>query len=141
MEYYVPMLWALELCGVSTGTGSASRSFFGDFLLAGIRFGFRTGFVPGLVPLVSSRWNMKSAGEHPTVIDNHLSTEVASYRVAGPFPFPRLQCSPFGVIPKKLQPGKWHLILDLSSPEDHSVNAGVIGISPPVISPSSGRNH
>ena len=91
MEYYVPMLWALELCGVSTGTGSASRSFFGDFLLAGIRFGFRTGFVPGLVPLVSSRWNMKSAGEHPTVIDDYLGKAVASYWVAGPFlspPFP-----------------------------------------------------
>ena len=29
------------------------------------------------------------------------------------------------VIPKKLQPGKWRLILDLSSPEDHSVNAGI----------------
>ena len=62
------------------------------------------------------------------MIDDYLGTEVASYRVAGPFPsppFPRLQCSPFGVIPKKLQPGKWRLILDLSSPEDHSVNAGI----------------
>ena len=99
-----------------------------EFVLDGIRFGFRTGFVPGLVPLISSRRNMKSASEHATVIDNYLGTEVASYRVAGPFPsppFPRLQCSRFGVIPKKLQPGKWRLILDLSSPEDHSVNAGI----------------
>ena len=62
------------------------------------------------------------------MIDEYLGTEVASYRVAGPFPsppFPRLQSSPFGVIPQKLQPGKCHLILDLPSPEDHSVNAGI----------------
>ena len=33
--------------------------------------------------------------------------------------------SPFGVIPKKHHPGKWYLILDLSSPEGHSVNDGI----------------
>ncbi len=33
-----------------------------------------------------------------------------------------LHISPFGVIPKKHQLGKWRLILDLSSPHGHSVN-------------------
>jgi hypothetical protein len=33
--------------------------------------------------------------------------------------------SKFGVIPKKYQPGKWRLILDLSSPQGHSVNDGI----------------
>ena len=33
----------------------------------------------------------------------------------------------FGVIPKRHQPGKWHLILDLSSPAGHSVNDGIAG--------------
>ncbi len=30
-----------------------------------------------------------------------------------------------GVIPKKHQPGKWRLIVDLSSPEGHSTNDGI----------------
>ena len=35
--------------------------------------------------------------------------------------------SRFGVIPKRHQPGKWPLILDLSSPAGHSVNDGIGG--------------
>ena len=31
----------------------------------------------------------------------------------------------FGVIPKKSNPSKWRLIVDLSSPEGHSVNNGI----------------
>ena len=34
-------------------------------------------------------------------------------------------CSAFGVIPKKGQAGRWRLIVDLYSPEGHSVNDGV----------------
>ena len=48
--------------------------------------------------------------------------------VAGPFPsppLPNLQVSSFGVIPKKGQPGKWRLIVDLSSPHGSSVNDGI----------------
>lgn len=40
-------------------------------------------------------------------------------------PFPTLHCSPFGVIPKKGQPGKWRFILDLSSLQGHSVIDGI----------------
>ena len=49
-------------------------------------------------------------------------------RIAGPFPIPplpNLHTSRFGVIPKKHQPGKWRLILDLSSPVGASVNDGI----------------
>ena len=42
-----------------------------------------------------------------------------------PPPFPNLQVSSFGVIPKKGQPGKWRLIVDLSSPGGASVNDGI----------------
>jgi hypothetical protein len=35
------------------------------------------------------------------------------------------QVSSFGVIPKRHQPGKWQLILDLSSPQGRSVNDGI----------------
>ena len=48
--------------------------------------------------------------------------------MAGPFtilPYPELHISRFGVIPKSNQPGQWRLILDLSSPEGHSVNDGI----------------
>ena len=48
--------------------------------------------------------------------------------MASPFPtppLPSLHISRFGVIPKNNQPGKWRLILDLSSPEGHSLNDGI----------------
>ena len=36
-----------------------------------------------------------------------------------------IHCSPIGIIPKKSKPGKWRLIVDLSSPTDASVNNGI----------------
>ena len=39
-------------------------------------------------------------------------------------PVSQLQVNSFGVIPKRHQPGKWRLILDLSS-QGHSVNDGI----------------
>ena len=39
--------------------------------------------------------------------------------------FPDLQVNSFGVIPKKYQPGKWRLIMDLSSPKGFSVNDAI----------------
>ena len=48
--------------------------------------------------------------------------------MAGPFPvspLSSLHISRFGVIPKNNQPGKWSLILDLSSPEGQSVDDGI----------------
>ncbi|XP_028409426.1 uncharacterized protein LOC114532033 [Dendronephthya gigantea] len=98
------------------------------YVLDGIAHGFPSGFDSSLVSLRSSHRNMKSALQHPDVIDKYLANKISHGRVVGPFaspPFPNLQCSPFGVIPKKGQPGKWRLILDLSSPEGHSVNDGI----------------
>ncbi len=37
----------------------------------------------------------------------------------------KVQCSPFGIIPKKGKPGKWRLIVNLSAPEGLSVNDGI----------------
>lgn len=54
--------------------------------------------------------------------------EVSLGRVAGPFSapaFPNLHVSSFGVIPKRGQPGRWRLIVDLSSQEVASVNDGI----------------
>ena len=38
---------------------------------------------------------------------------------------PGLHISPFGLVPKKSSPGNWRLIVDLSSPDQHSVNDGI----------------
>ena len=61
-----------------------------------------------------------------------LQTELEKGRVAGPFPFPPfpssypdLHVSRCGVIPKKNQPGKWCLILYLSSLSGRTVNDGI----------------
>ena len=101
---------------------------FVTYVLDGLENGFRVGFNPLSVSLKSATQNMPSASLQPSVIDDYLNTEIAKGRVAGPFsspPLPHLHISRFGVIPKKHQPGKWRLILDLSSPGGHSVNDGI----------------
>ena len=68
---------------------------------------------------------MSSASLQPSVIDDYHHRELAKGRIAGPFSsplLPHLHISRFGVIPKKHQPGKWRLILNLSSSDGHSVN-------------------
>ena len=98
------------------------------FVISGIQDGFRIGFEASSVSLKSASANMRSSLDHPSVIDSYLQTEVSARRVAGPFsspPVAPLHISRFGVIPKNNQPGKWRLILDLSSPEGHSVNDGI----------------
>ena len=97
------------------------------FVLRGLRQGFHLGF-NHLISLKSASGNMASALPNPQVIDNYLRSEVQLGRVAGPFqqpPLSNLHVSRFGVIPKRNQPGKWRLILDLSSPAGHSVNDGI----------------
>ena len=97
------------------------------FVLDGLRNGFRLGF-QHYKKLKSAKSNKASANQHSEVIDHYLANEVSLGRVAGPFsspPFPNLHVSSFGVIPKKGQPGKWRLIVDLSSPGGLSVNDGI----------------
>ena len=60
------------------------------------------------------------------MIANYLDREVQLGRmhrhVVSP---PGIHFSPLGVIPKKNKPGKWHLIMDLSSPAGSSINDGI----------------
>ena len=70
---------------------------------------------------------MRSVSEHRDVVEKYIGGECAAKRLLGPFDrsrFPHVHVSPFGVIPKS-EPGKWRLILDLSSPEVGSVNDGI----------------
>ena len=97
------------------------------FILDSLRNGFRVGFQHSR-KLKSANTSKASANQHPEVIAHYLANEVSLGRVAGPFPSPpfaNLHISSFGVIPKKGQPGKWRLIVDLSSPGGLSVNNGI----------------
>ena len=99
---------------------------FGAYLLRGMAEGFRVGFqyTRSCTP---ARSNMKSASDHPEVVDDYLRREGEARRVIGPVDYksvPPVQISRFGVIPKS-QPGKWRLIVDLSHPAGSSVNDGI----------------
>ena len=74
--------------------------------------------------------NLRSARDHPEVIDTYIGRETTLGRV---IPLqdqqaaqtPELTVSPIGVIPKHNRPDKWRLIVDLSSPKDRSINDGI----------------
>ena len=98
------------------------------YVLSGLKEGFCIGFQPSSVALRSASANMRSAPLNTHLSSMLMETEVSCGRVAGPFsapPLSGLHVSRFGIIPKSNQPGKWQLILDLSSLEDHNVNSGI----------------
>ena len=71
---------------------------------------------------------MPSATAHPVVIDEYVAAETAGGRILGPFlrgEIPGILINRLGVVPKGHNPGKWHLITDLSYSEGASVNNGV----------------
>ena len=85
------------------------------------------GFDRGKPLQASSRFNMPSAEEQPWVVSEYLASECCEGRVLGPLDpsqFQYVHRSQFGVVPKST-PGKWRLIVDLSSPDGKSVNDGV----------------
>ena len=98
-----------------------------QLLSQGLRHGFRVGFTRPHGSLQPCKRNIPSAYDHPEVVSRYLQEECLQGRVLGPFPTgpPGLHISRFGVIPKRSQPGKWRLIVDLSAPKDHSVNDGI----------------
>ena len=101
---------------------------FTQYVLAGIADGFRVGFDYARAECRSAQSNPLSADSNPEVVSRYLQEEVALGRVVGPLSpeeVPGIHISPFGVIPKGHVPGKWRLIVDLSSPAGKSVNDGV----------------
>ena len=98
---------------------------FVAFLIEGFSKGFSIGYKG---PLISHRpLNLRSAIDHPDVIDTYIAAECCSGHTAGPFPappFPSFNVSPLGAVPKK-HSGKWRLILNLSNPPHGSVNDGI----------------
>ena len=99
-----------------------------EYLLTGLRRGFRIGFDYGSHRCRSAKTNMKSALQNPAVVDRYLATEVGLGRILGPLEpssLPLVVINRFGVIPKSHQPGRWRLIVDLSHPNGWSVNNGI----------------
>ena len=103
---------------------------FVECILRGLRQGFRIGFDRANLranALVSATSNM--AIPHEDVVQDYLETDVSLGRMhcEGEAAKKRLQVhiSPLGMIPKKNKPGKWRLIVDLSSPKGHGVNDGI----------------
>ena len=99
-----------------------------EFFINGLPEGFRIGFREQSTLLKSAKQNLSYALQHPDIVQNYLTEEIALGLVAGPFPkssAPQTQVSQFGVIPKNHQPNKWRLIVDLSHPIGGSVNEGI----------------
>ena len=97
---------------------------FADYVLRGIREGFRVGF-DRKQPLSPARRNMPSALE---VVEAYLGEEEGAGRILGPFQpgeIPDLHVNRLGVMPKGRASGKWRLITDLSFSEGASVNEGI----------------
>ena len=96
---------------------------FAQYICNGIKHGFHIGFNRE-VRISSAKSNMSSAAAHPAIVNDYLAKELLKSRTIH-YPQAPLQVSRFGVIPKKHQPGKWRLIVDLSTPEGKSVNDGI----------------
>ena len=76
----------------------------------------------------SAACNMISAAKNPDPVQKYVDNEQAEGWIIGPFTPEEtadIHVSRFGVIPKRHQPGKWRLILDLSSPDGMSINDGI----------------
>ena len=103
---------------------------FASYIIEGISQGFRIGFAQSAGSSLSpARRNMRSAYENSSVVEEYIAAELDQGRLVGPIPrqavATEVHLSPFGVIPKRNRPGKWHLIVALSSPKHASVNCGI----------------
>jgi hypothetical protein len=91
------------------------------YLIKGFSEGFKLGYLGPRLP--SSCSNLKSCSDFPDIICDKLQEEIQEKRLKGPFcmrPFPSLQISPIGLVPKKS--GDFRLIHHLSHPKGKSVN-------------------
>ena len=98
---------------------------FANLIVRGLEEGYHIGFDYSSRGCRSAKRNMRSAKEFPGPITRYLRTERQMRRVVDPpIGTKKLKINPFGIIPKHHKPGKWRLILNLSSPRGASVNDG-----------------
>ena len=101
---------------------------FARYILSGMRHGFLIGADRTCLSLRPGPGNFPSVLQHPDLVKAHIAAEIEEGRLMGPVPghlVPLCHCSPIGLIPKPHQPGRWPLIVDLSSPKGHSVNDAI----------------
>ena len=97
---------------------------FAEFLRRGIRHGFKIGFNRSS-QLRSPKRNYESSVGNPGHAQRYISEEVAARRLRQVPHDSLAHWSPIGLVPKDHQPGKFRLIIDLSSPCGASVNDGI----------------
>ena len=95
-------------------------SEFVCLILMGIRHGFRIGFREDSVSLIAREHNMHSEELQEAIVTQYLQDELRLGRIAELGTVEEaailgVHVSSFGVIPKKNNPNKWRLILDLSA--------------------------
>lgn len=97
---------------------------FAEYIINGISHGFRIGFDH---TSWGGRVRLKSALDNPRVVEHYLEEEFEASCIVEVHTEDGLitRESSFGVIPKKSQPNKWRLIVDLSSPTGAAVNDGI----------------
>ena len=98
---------------------------FAEFVIRGIREGFRIGFDYSCHLGENIPKNMRSASENPDRIDRYVRAEAQERRLIRLVGAAPVQVSQVNVIPKPHQPGKWRLITDVSFPKGQSVNDGI----------------
>ena len=137
---YTEELLALESISLPTTFTSVSgfipsqewepylRSHPDQALAAFLRRGFTTGFRIGFDHsrrLKPAKRNLPSVRENPSVVESYIKDELASGKLRQALHGEDVHISPIGIIPKRSQPGKFRLIVDLSSPRGSSVNDGI----------------
>lgn len=100
---------------------------FVSSLCVGLREGFRIGYLGSRMHTFYP--NLRSANQHPDILEQNLLTEVLHGHTAGPFlspPFKNFRISPLGLVPKK-HSDKWRTIFHLSYPKTSStsINANI----------------
>lgn len=96
---------------------------FASYIVDSISEGFRIGYSQAASSaLASVKKKMRCAHENHSVVVEYIAKELNKGRLVGPIPCDAVSSasqlfhlSPFEVIPKQNHPGKWHLIVDLSS--------------------------
>ncbi len=105
---------------------------YAQYILTGIKKGFHIGYQRRCHPNPPkySR-NMSSAYLNPEAVSKYLAGEHEAGRLMGPLPSgdksltSHCRINPIGLIPKRRQPNKWRLIVNLSSPRGQSINDGI----------------
>ena len=103
---------------------------YANYIAEGLKNGFRIGFSYQSALLTSRTANHPSCRARPTVVSERIAAELSAGRLLGPLPAalrPVVHISPMGLVPKPHQPGKFRLIVDLSTPRGKSVNDGTPG--------------